>query len=131
MTNPSPIPPPVFRAHRTRPARRPWTLTLLCSTGVLVLAWTGWHALAGGPARAFGPGYWLYFGTTTGALGVALWGLWRLRRWALWVFPLALLLDAAVVAAMDEIHWGVLALEAALVLVVWGHARAFPRLPHP
>jgi hypothetical protein len=108
-----------------RAAQRPWPLTLLCIGGGLVLAWTGWQALGGGPARAFGPGYWLYFAVTTGALGVALWGVWQLRRWALWAFPGALLLDAAVVFAMGETHWGVLCLEGLLVLLVLSYARAF------
>ena len=118
---------PVFRAHQTLAARRPWPLTLLCLAGGLVLGWTWWQALGGGAARAFGPGYWAYLGTTSGALGVALWGLWHLRRWALWAFPVALLLDDAVVGAMGELRPAVLGVELALVLLLLSHFRAFGR----
>lgn len=120
---------PVFRAHRTPSARRPWPLTVLCLGGALVLLWTLWHALPGGVALAFGPGYWGYLATTSGALAVALFGLWHLRRWALWAFPLALLLDAVVVAAMGELHPFVLGVEGMLVLLVLSQFRAFPQAP--
>jgi hypothetical protein len=119
----------MFRADRPLAPRRPWPLTALCLCGALALAWTAWHALRGGTARAFGPGYGLYFGTTAGALAVALWGLWHLRRWAPFAFPAALLLDTAVVKAMGEFHWGVLVVEAGLVLVVFAHLRAFTQTP--
>jgi len=115
---------PLFRAGRTR--TRPWPLTLLCLAGLLALAASWWLALTGEAARAFGPGYWAYLGSTSGALAGALWGLWRLRGWALWAFPAALLLDNAVLAAMGEFRPAVVAVEAALVLLVLGHFRAFP-----
>jgi hypothetical protein len=121
----------VFRAHRAAPPRRPWSLTVLCLGGGLLLLWSTWHALGGSPARAFGPGYWLYLAATNGGLGVALWGLWRLRRWALWAFPLALLLDTAVVALMGELRKDVLGVELLLVLLVLSQHRAFPRTPRP
>jgi hypothetical protein len=73
--------PPPFQAHR-RPDGRPWPITALCIGLALLLAWAWGHALGGGTARAFGRGYWLYLGTTSAALTVALWGLWRLRGWA-------------------------------------------------
>jgi hypothetical protein len=56
-------------------------------------------------------------------------GLFRLRRWALWAFPLALFLDDAVVAAMGELRPAVLGIQAALVLLVLSQLRAFK--PHP
>jgi hypothetical protein len=125
VPNPSESPLPAFRTHQALAARRPWPLTLLCLAGGLALGWTWWHALDGGAARAFGPGYWAYLGTTSGAFGTALWGLWHLRRWALWAFPLSLLLDDAVVAAMGELHPTVLGIELALVLILLSHFRAF------
>jgi hypothetical protein len=128
VPNPTPQPPPVFLAASTLPSR-PTLLTGLCVAGAVLLAWTCWHAATGAAARAFGPGYWLYFCATTGAFGVALLGLWRLRRWALWAFPLALLLDDAVVWAMGELHPAGLALQAGLVALVLTQARAFRRRP--
>lgn len=129
MPNPSPNPLPVFSAQRALSTRRPWPLTVLCVGGSLVLAWTCWHAAGGAAARAFGPGYWAYFVATAGTLGLALVGLFRLRRWALWAFPLALFLDDAVVAAMGELRPAVLGIQAALVLLVLSQLRAFK--PHP
>jgi hypothetical protein len=116
----------VFQAHRRAPGR-PWPLTVLCLGCGLLLLITLWHAKDGGPARAFGKGYWAYLSTTSGALLVALWGVWRMRRWALWAFPLALGLDAVVVGAMGELRPSVLAVEAGLVLVLLAHFRAFLR----
>jgi hypothetical protein len=127
VPNPTESPSPVFRAHQSLSAGRPWPLTLLCVVGGVVLLCTCWHASGGAAARAFGRGYWLYFAATTGALGVALWGLWRLRRWALWAFPTAFLLDDVVVALMGELRLGVVALQAALVLLVLSQLRAFGR----
>lgn len=127
MPNPTENPSPVFRADQTLSARRPWPLTLLCLVGAVVLLWTCWHASDGSAARAFGRGYWLYFAATTGALGVALGGLWQLRRWALWAFPLALLLDDVVVGLMGELRLGVVAVQAALVLLALSQVRAFGR----
>ncbi len=132
VPNPNQRPLPIFRAQARPPARRPWPITLLCLGGGLLLGWSAWHALGGGAARAFGPGYWVYFCATSGALGVALWGLWQLRRWALWAFPLALLLDTVVVALMGELRPGVLGFEVALVLLVLSQFRAFgPRSGEP
>lgn len=127
MPNPTENPSPVFRADQTLSARRPWSLTLLCVVGGAALLWTGWHASGGSAARAFGRGYWLYFAATTGTLGVALWGLWQLRRWALWAFPLALLLDDVVVGLMGELRPRVVAVQAALVVLVLSQVRAFGR----
>ena len=39
--------------------------------------------------------------------------------------PLALLLDTGVVALMGELHWGVLAVELSLVVLVLSQFRAF------
>jgi hypothetical protein len=119
--------PPVFRAEHSPSEGRPWPLTLLCVLGAALLCWSCWHASGGTAARAFGRGYWLYFAVTTGTLAVALWGLWRLRRWALWAFPLALLLDDAVVGLMGELRLTVVGVQAALVVLVLAHARAFGR----
>jgi hypothetical protein len=127
VPNPTENPAPVFRAHHTGPLRRPWPLTLLCVLGGLALLWTCWHAGSGVAARAFGRGYWLYFSATTAALGVALWGLWHLRRWALWAFPLALLLDDVVVAGMGELRLTAVVIQVALVLVVLSQLLAFGR----
>jgi hypothetical protein len=120
--------PPIFRAHRA-PSARPWPLTVLCLALALLIVWSGAHALSGGTAQAFGVGYWPYFCATGSALGVALLGIWRLRRWALWAFPLALLLDTTVVAWMGELRPGVLVFQLALVLLVLSHARAFGQPP--
>ncbi len=119
--NPSPL--PLFQAERTR--TRPWPLTLICLGSLLALALSWWLALTGEAARAFGPGYWAYLGATSAALALALWGLWRLRRWALWAYPAALLLDDGVLAAMGELRPAALATEAVLVLLVLGQLRAF------
>lgn len=134
LPNPSPQEPPVFHAHRASRAGRPWPLTLLCSTGLLLILWTWWHALTSGTSLAFGPGYWVYLCATSGAFGVGLWGLWRLRLWALFVFPAALLIDTAVVFTMGELRLGVLCVEAALLLLVASQYRAFrppPKSPPP
>jgi hypothetical protein len=125
VPNLSPNPLPVFSAQEALSTRRPWPLTVLCVGGALVLAWGCWQAAGGAAARAFGPGYWVYFCATAGALGVALWGLFCLRRWALWAFPLALLLDDAVLAAMGELRPAVLGIQSALVLLVLSQFRAF------
>jgi hypothetical protein len=100
---------------------------LLCVVGAVLLGWSCWHASGGSAARAFGRGFWLYFSVTTGAVGIALWGLWRLRRWALWAFPLALLLDDVVVGLMGELRLALVGVQAALVLLVLAHVRAFGR----
>jgi hypothetical protein len=64
---------------------------------------------------------------TSGALAVALWGLWRMRGWARWAFPAALLLDDAVLGAMGELRPAVLAVQGTLVLVALsGLRRAAP-----
>lgn len=126
MPNPFQTAPPVFRAH-LRPRARPWPLTVLCLGCGLLLLFTLWHARGGGPAVAFGRGYWAYLVATGGTLAVALVGVWRMRRWALWAFPLALLLDTAVVSAMGELRPWVLGVQGALVLVLLGHFRAFTR----
>jgi hypothetical protein len=55
---------------------------------------------------------------TTGTLAVALWGLWRMRPWAFWALPAALVLDDVVVWAMGELHPGVVAAQAGVVLLV-------------
>jgi hypothetical protein len=125
LPNPPENPPPLFRAQQSLSAGRPWPLTLLCVVGAVLLCWSCWHASGGSAARAFGRGYWLYFSATTGALGFALWGLWKLRRWALWVFPLGLLLDDVVVGLMGELRPGVVVLQAALILLVLSQLRAF------
>ncbi len=127
MPNPRPSPTPLFREARRQ--RRPFTLTLLCAGGALTIGISWWLALSGEAGRAFGPGYWVYLSVTSLALAVALWGLWHLRRWALFAFPAALLLDNAVLAAMGELRAGALAFEAALVLLVLGHLRAFTGNP--
>jgi hypothetical protein len=127
VPNPTEKPPPVFRAHQRLSIGRPWALTVLCVVGGVLLLVSVWHAKSASVARAFGRGYWLYFAATTGGLGVALWGLWRLRRWALWVFPSALLVDDVVVGLMGELRVSVLAVQAALVLVVLSQVRAFGR----
>ena len=116
---------PLFWTQRS--LGRPWPLTVLCFGGALVLGLSWWRALVGEAARAFGPGYWAYLGATSAALAVALWGLWHLRRWALWAFPAALLLDNAVLAAMGALRGAVLGFEATLVLLVLALFRAFRR----
>ncbi len=118
---------PLFQASLAH--RRPWPLTVLCLSGGLAVGFSWWLALMGNAARAFGPGYWAYLAATSTALAAALWGLWHLRRWALWAFPAALLLDSLVLAAMGELRPAAVALQAALVALVLGHFRAFARTP--
>ncbi len=125
MPNPTPGQMPLFQAQRQ--LVRPWPITLLCFGGALALGLSWWRALVGEAARAFGPGYWPYLLATSTALAVALWGLWHLKRWALWAFPAALLLDNAVLAAMGALRGAVLGVEAALVLLVLAYFRAFTR----
>jgi hypothetical protein len=117
------------RAFQTVERGRPWPLTLLCLTGALLVGWSWWHGLRGEVARAFGPGYWAYLGVTTGALSAALWGIWRLRPWARWALPAALLIDDAVVAAMGELRPLVLGLQLVVVLVVLSQGRAMRPAP--
>src|SRR5215475_41279 len=108
-----------FAAARAR--GRPWPITAVCLAGglLLLVAWA--HAATGGQARAFGRGYVPYLVVTTGTLALALWGLWRMRPWAFWALPAALLLDDAVVWAMGELHPGVVAIQAGAVLLVLQH----------
>jgi hypothetical protein len=127
LPNPSPPDLPVFHAQRTSRKGRPWPLTVLCLGGLLLLLWTWWHALTTGTSLLFGPGYWVYLGATSAAFGVGLLGLWHLRRWALWAFPLAVLGDTAIVFKMGELHPGVLLVEGTLVLVALSQFRAFRR----
>ena len=108
-----------FAAARAR--GRPWPITGLCLAGGLLLVVTWAHAATGGQARAFGPGYVPYLVVTTGTLALALWGLWRMRPWAFWVLPAALVLDDAVVWAMGELHPGVVAAQAGAVLLALLH----------
>lgn len=109
-----------FAAARAR-GRRPWPITGLCLAGGLLLVVTWAHAATGGQARAFGPGYVPYLVVTTGTLALALWGLWRMRPWAFWGLPAALVLDDAVVWAMGELHPGVVAAQAGAVLFALLH----------
>ncbi len=97
---------------------RPWPVTAVCLAGALLLAVTWLHAATGGQARAFGPGYVPYLLLTTGALAVALRGLWGMRPWGFWALPAALLLDDAVVWAMGELEPWVLAAQTGVVLLV-------------
>ena len=108
-----------FAAFRTR--GRPAPVTAVCLAGALLLAVTWLHAATGGQARAFGPGYVPYLLLTTGALAVALRGLWGMRPWGFWALPAALLLDDAVVWVMGELAPGVVLAEAAVVLLVLRH----------
>jgi hypothetical protein len=72
---------------------------------LLVATWL--QAATSGQGRAFGPGNVPYVLVTTGTLAVALWGLWRMRPWAFWALPAAMVLDDAVVWAMGELRPGV------------------------
>ena len=76
------------------------------------------HAATSGQGRAFGPGYVPYVLVTTGALALALWGLWRMRPWAFWALPLAMALDDAVVWAMGELRPGVVVAQTGVALLV-------------
>ena len=105
-----------FAAVRAR--GRPWPVTLVCLAGGLLLLLTWGHAATGGQGRAFGPGYVPYLVVTTGTLALALWGLWRMRPWAFWALPAAMVLDDAVVWAMGELRPAVLAVQAAVTLLV-------------
>ena len=84
-----------FAAARAR--GRPWQLSVVCIAGLLLLLATWLHAATSGQGRAFGPGYVPYVLVTTGTLALALWGLWRMRPWAFWALPAAMILDDAVV----------------------------------
>ena len=112
----APEPPPLFGVVRLR--GRPWPLTLVCLAGALLLAATWLRAASSGASRAFGPGYLPYLIGTTGTLAVALIGLWRMRRWAFWALPAALLLDDLVVGAMGELRPGVVVVQLGVVLLV-------------
>jgi hypothetical protein len=122
---PVPDPQPLFR--EVRAPVRPWPVTGVCLAGGLLLLGTWLHAARGSQARAFGPGYWFYLVVTTGALAVALLGLWWSKRWALLALPAALLLDDGVVAAMGELRWGVVVAQLGVVgtvlLATVGRAR--------
>jgi hypothetical protein len=107
---------------------RPWPVTLVCLAGALLILATWLRAVWSGAARAFGPGYLPYVLVTTGTLSVALAGLWKLRRWAFWALPAALLLDDAVVAAMGELRPGVVVVQLGVVLLVLLY---HPRLRRP
>jgi hypothetical protein len=120
-----PDPQPLFR--EVRAPVRPWPVTAVCLAGGLLLLGTWLHAARGSQARAFGPGYWLYLSVTSGALAVALLGLWWSKRWALLALPAALLLDDVVVAAMGELRWGAVVVQLGVVgtvlLATVGRAR--------
>jgi len=105
-----------FAAARAR--GRPWQLTVVCIAGLLLLLATWLHAATSGQGRAFGPGYVPYVLVTTGTLALALWGLWRMRPWAFWALPAAMVLDDAVVWAMGELRPGVVVVQTLVVLLV-------------
>jgi len=105
-----------FAAIRTR--GRPWQITGVCLAGALLLVATWLHAATSGQGRAFGPGYVPYVLVTTGALTLALWGLWRMRPWAFWALPLAMAVDDGVVWAMGELRPGVVVAQTGVVLLV-------------
>ena len=118
----APDPDPLFR--QARAWVRPWPVTGVCLAGALLLVGTWLHAARGSQARAFGPGYLPYLIVTTGALAVALLGLWWGKRWAFLALPAALALDDGVVAAMGELRWGVVVVQLGVVATVLLH---FPR----
>jgi hypothetical protein len=105
-----------FAAARAR--GRPWQLSVVCVAGALLLLATWLHAATSGQGRAFGPGYVPYVLVTTGTLAVALWGLWRMRPWAFWALPAAMILDDAVVFAMGELQPAVVVVQTLVVLLV-------------
>jgi hypothetical protein len=55
-------------------------------------------------------------------------GLWRGKRWAFFALPAVMLLDDGVVAAMGELAWGPLAVQLAIVTIVWLN---YPRRTRP
>jgi len=105
-----------FAAARARGL--PWQLRVVCIAGALLLLATWLHAATSGQGRAFGPGYVPYVLVTTGTLAVALWGLWRMRPWAFWALPAAMILDDAVVFAMGELRPAVVVVQTLVVLLV-------------
>ena len=105
-----------FAAARAR--GRPWQLSVVCIAGLLLLLATWLHAATSGQGRAFGPGYVPYVLVTTGTLALALWGLWRMRPWAFWALPAAMVLDDAVVFAMGELRPAVVVVQTLVVLLV-------------
>ena len=105
-----------FAAIRAR--GRPWPITVVCLAGALLLVATWLHAATSGQGRAFGPGYVPYVVITTGTLALALWGLWRMRPWAFWALPAAMVLDDAVVWAMGELAPAVVVVQTLVVLLV-------------
>ena len=105
-----------FAAARAR--RRPWQLSVVCVAGALLLLATWLHAATSGQGRAFGPGYVPYVLVTTGTLALALWGLWRMRPWAFWALPAAMILDDVVVFAMGELRPAVVVVQALVALLV-------------
>jgi hypothetical protein len=106
-----------FAAARAR-GRRPWQISVVCVAGALLLLATWLHAATSGQGRAFGPGYVPYVLVTTGTLALALWGLWRMRPWAFWALPAAMILDDAVVFAMGELRPAVVVVQTLVVLLV-------------
>ena len=96
-------------------------MTVVCLAGALLLLATWLHAATSGQGRAFGPGYLPYVLVTTGTLALSLAGLWRMRPWAFWALPAALLLDDAVVWAMGELRPGVVVAQLGVVLLVLLH----------
>ena len=105
-----------FAAARAR--GRPWQLSVVCVAGLLLLLATWLHAATSGQGRAFGPGYVPYVLVTTGTLALALWGLWRMRPWAFWALPAAMILDDVVVFAMGELRPAVVVVQTLVVLLV-------------
>lgn len=105
-----------FAAARAR--GRPWQLSVVCIAGLLLLLATWLHAATSGQGRAFGPGYVPYVLVTTGTLALALWGLWRMRPWAFWALPAAMILDDVVVFAMGELRPAVVVVQALVALLV-------------
>jgi hypothetical protein len=105
-----------FAAARAR--GRPWQISVVCVAGLLLLLATWLHAATSPQFRAFGPGYVPYVLVTTGTLALALWGLWRMRPWAFWALPAAMILDDAVVFAMGELRPAVVVVQTLVVLLV-------------
>jgi hypothetical protein len=113
---------PLFRASLPPPeGERPLLLAAVCVVGALAAVTSLVAGVTGSAAQAVGPLFWPALLVSAGGTLLAVWGLWRLRRWGVGVYAATALVDNAVLHLMGEWRWFSLAIPL-LVLAVCAHA---------
>jgi hypothetical protein len=108
------MPPLTSRDFQPPAPGRPAAVTALCGVLVSLVAVTLLLALSGGRSVAFGPAYLPYVLGVCSGVGVATWGLWRMRRWGAVSLAVVLAADAAVAWSTSQGNPALTALAAVL-----------------